>query len=87
VAALEHHGAGTRRIVEDVTARVDAACLRFRPDSELALLPVDGLPVPVSPLLAELVTTGLPPRSVRRATSTRRWAPHWSPSATTGRSP
>ncbi len=59
MAALEHHGAGTRRIVEDVTARVDAACSRFRPDSELALLPDDGLPVPVSPLLAELVTTGL----------------------------
>ena len=53
-----------RRVVEDVTARVEAACSRFRPDSELARLPQDGLPARVSPLLAELVAAGL--RAARR---------------------
>jgi FAD:protein FMN transferase len=51
--------AEARRVVEDVTARVEAACSRFRPDSELARLPQDGQPVTVSPLLAELVAAGL----------------------------
>ncbi|MCW2720653.1 FAD:protein FMN transferase [Pseudonocardia sp.] len=48
-----------RRVVEDVTRRVEAACSRFRPDSEIAMLPGDGTPARVSPLLAELVRTAL----------------------------
>lgn len=48
-----------RVAVEDVTSAVEDACSRFRPDSELARLPLDGHPVRVSPLLAELVGAGL----------------------------
>lgn len=48
-----------RGIVEQQTAAVEMACSRFRPDSELARLPVDGSPVAVSPLLATLVAVGL----------------------------
>jgi len=48
-----------RRVVEDVTRQVEMACSRFRPDSELALLPADGTPVRVGPVLAELVATAL----------------------------
>jgi thiamine biosynthesis lipoprotein len=48
-----------RELLDDLTARVDAACSRFRPDSELVTLPDDGLPVEVSPLLAVLVGVAL----------------------------
>lgn len=48
-----------RGVVTDLTARVEAACSRFRPDSELSRLPADGRPVRVSALLAELVAAAL----------------------------
>ncbi len=48
-----------RRVVEDVTRQVEAACSRFRPDSEIMTLPGDGTPTPVSPMLAELIDTAL----------------------------
>ncbi len=48
-----------RCVVEDVTRQVEMACSRFRADSEIALLPDDGHPVRVSPVLAELVATAL----------------------------
>jgi FAD:protein FMN transferase len=49
-----------RALVEAELAAVDAACSRFRPDSELSLLGlVGGRPVRVSPLLAELVAVAL----------------------------
>jgi FAD:protein FMN transferase len=48
-----------RRILEGLLGQVDVAASRFRPDSEIALLPDDGRPTPVSPLLAELVEVAL----------------------------
>jgi FAD:protein FMN transferase len=48
-----------RDVVADLTAVVEAACSRFRPDSELSRLPADGRPTRVSPLLAELVAAAL----------------------------
>jgi thiamine biosynthesis lipoprotein len=53
-----------RRLVADRLAAVDAACSRFRPDSELAmvqdmLLADPGTPVSVSPLLADLIAAAL----------------------------
>ena len=49
-----------RALLEADLAALDAACSRFRPDSELAQLDqADGLPVPVSPLLAEAVAVAL----------------------------
>jgi thiamine biosynthesis lipoprotein len=48
-----------RRVLEGLTARVEAACSRFRPDSELSRLPADGEPAPVSALCAELVGVAL----------------------------
>ncbi|WP_326554323.1 FAD:protein FMN transferase [Micromonospora sp. NBC_01813] len=49
-----------RTIVEDVLAAVDGACSRFRPDSELVrACRSGGTPVPVSPLLAGLVSVAL----------------------------
>jgi FAD:protein FMN transferase len=51
---------GARALVEAELAAVDAACSRFRPDSELTRLgAVAGRPVRVSPLLAELVAVAL----------------------------
>jgi thiamine biosynthesis lipoprotein len=47
-----------RDIAHRQLAAVDAACSRFRDDSELATLPV-GCPVQVSPLLAALVSAAL----------------------------
>jgi thiamine biosynthesis lipoprotein len=47
-----------RVIAEQLLAEVDAACSRFRPDSELALLPA-GKRVRVSALFAQLVRTAL----------------------------
>jgi FAD:protein FMN transferase len=47
-----------REIAEQLLADVDAACSRFRPDSELALLP-RGKKVRISALLAQLVRTAL----------------------------
>ena len=47
-----------RRLTESVLHEVDLAASRFRPDSELSRLPADR-PVPVSPLLAELVGVAL----------------------------
>jgi FAD:protein FMN transferase len=51
--------AAARAAVDEVTRAVEAASSRFRPDSELALLPSDGRPARVSPLLAELVAAGV----------------------------
>jgi thiamine biosynthesis lipoprotein ApbE len=49
-----------RALLEADLAALDAACSRFRPDSELAQLDqADGRPVPVSPLLAEAVAVAL----------------------------
>ena len=53
------HLAGARAAIDAVTDRVEAACSRFRPDSELSRLPRDGSPAAVSPLLAELVGVAL----------------------------
>ncbi len=47
------------RALRQWVALVEAACSRFRADSEVALLPDDGTPARVSPLLAELVQTAL----------------------------
>ncbi len=56
-------GAG-RELLEADLAEVDAACSRFRPDSELIALDhapgrTAGQPVPVSPLLAEAIAVAL----------------------------
>lgn len=53
--------AAARAAVERVLDAVDMACSRFRQDSELRRLTAEasGRPVPVSPLLAELVAAGL----------------------------
>ena len=48
-----------RSMLEADLAEVDAACSRFRPDSELSSLPRDGRPVTISPLLAEAVGAAL----------------------------
>lgn len=48
-----------RELVEDELAAVEAACSRFRPDSELSRAEQAGRPVTVSPLLAELVGAAL----------------------------
>jgi FAD:protein FMN transferase len=49
-----------RLVLEDELAVVDAACSRFRPDSELvAVNRAAGRPVQVSELLAEAITTAL----------------------------
>lgn len=49
-----------RAFLERELAALDAACSRFRPDSELALLGAcGGRPARVSPLLAELVAAAL----------------------------
>jgi FAD:protein FMN transferase len=49
-----------RALLEADLAALDAACSRFRPDSELARLDqAAGQPVPVSPLLAEAVAVAL----------------------------
>jgi thiamine biosynthesis lipoprotein ApbE len=49
-----------RALLEADLAALDAACSRFRPDSELAQLDrAGGRPVPVSPLLAEAVAVAL----------------------------
>ena len=52
--------ASARAMLTTDLADLDAACSRFRPDSELAQLDqADGRPVPVSPLLAEAVAVAL----------------------------
>ncbi|TDV57205.1 FAD:protein FMN transferase [Actinophytocola oryzae] len=51
--------APARELVEAELAAVDAACSRFREDSELARAEREGGPVTVSPLLAELVGAAL----------------------------
>jgi FAD:protein FMN transferase len=48
-----------RRLLDADLAEVDAACSRFRADSELSGLPRDGRPVTVSPLLAEAIGVAL----------------------------
>src|SRR5262249_18199543 len=48
-----------RRMLEADLAEVDAACSRFRPDSELNALPRDGRSVTISPLLAEAIGAAL----------------------------
>jgi thiamine biosynthesis lipoprotein ApbE len=51
--------APARRRLEAQLAELDLACSRFRPDSELMQLAAAGCPVPVSPLLTELVAAAL----------------------------
>jgi len=52
--------AAATAVVEAELSAVDAACSRFRPDSELSVAcRADGRPVTVSPLLAELVAAAL----------------------------
>ena len=48
-----------QRCVQDEVDDVDAACSRFRSDSELSEIPCDGTPYPISPLLLDLVGTAL----------------------------
>ncbi len=48
-----------QRVVQDVTRQVEMACSRFRPDSEIVLLPADGTPTRVGPVLAALMATAL----------------------------
>jgi thiamine biosynthesis lipoprotein ApbE len=48
-----------RRLLEADLAAVDAACSRFRPDSELAAIDSAQGPVEVSPLLAEALAVAL----------------------------
>jgi thiamine biosynthesis lipoprotein ApbE len=48
-----------RRMLEADLAEVDAACSRFRPDSELNALPRDGGSVTIGPLLAEAIGAAL----------------------------
>ena len=48
-----------RRLLEADLAEVDAACSRFRPDSELSGLPRDGRPVTISPVLAAAIGAAL----------------------------
>ncbi|MCW2932890.1 MAG: thiamine biosynthesis protein [Actinomycetia bacterium] len=48
-----------RRMLEADLAEVDAACSRFRPDSELSGLPRDGRPVTIGPVLAEAIGVAL----------------------------
>jgi FAD:protein FMN transferase len=48
-----------RRMLEADLAEVDAACSRFRADSELNALPRDGRPVTIGPLLAEAIGAAL----------------------------
>jgi len=49
---------GARRLLEDDLAAVDAACSRFRADSEIRAL-TGGRPQPISPLLAEAIGVAL----------------------------
>jgi len=51
--------AEARRLLTQDLADVDAACSRFRADSEICNLPADGDPARVSPLLAEAVAVAL----------------------------
>ena len=51
LAAAEH-------VLRDELAAIDAACSRFRPDSEISRLPA-GTAAAVSPLLAEAITVAL----------------------------
>src|SRR5690349_24375565 len=48
-----------RQILTADLADVDAACSRFRPDSELCSLNGSGRPAEVSPLLAEAIAVAL----------------------------
>ncbi|HSZ40606.1 MAG TPA: FAD:protein FMN transferase [Trebonia sp.] len=48
-----------RHMLEADLAKVDQACSRFRPDSELSSLPRDGRPVTIGPLLAEAIGAAL----------------------------
>jgi thiamine biosynthesis lipoprotein len=50
-----------RRMLEADLAEVDAACSRFRLDSELSTLPRDGRPATISPLLAALTDGDVDP--------------------------
>ena len=47
-----------QRLTADL-AEVDAACSRFRPDSELCSLNSSGRPAELSPLLAEAIAVAL----------------------------
>jgi FAD:protein FMN transferase len=56
----EHAIGRARAIADDLLARVDLACSRFRPDSELARLnAADGTPVIVSPTFADLLAAAV----------------------------
>jgi thiamine biosynthesis lipoprotein ApbE len=59
VTADSRHLDEARRLLEADLADVDAACSRFRPDSELSTLPGDGRPVAISPLLTEAIGVAL----------------------------
>ena len=49
-----------RALLDEELAAIDAACSRFRPDSELTrVCAAGGRPVPVSPLLAEALSVAL----------------------------
>jgi thiamine biosynthesis lipoprotein ApbE len=48
-----------QRLLESDLAEVDAACSRFRADSEIRALPPEGRPTTVSPLLAEAIAVAL----------------------------
>ena len=49
-----------RALLDGELAAIDAACSRFRPDSELTrVCAAGGRPVPVSPLLAEALSVAL----------------------------
>lgn len=48
-----------QRVVQEVTRQVETACSRFRPDSEIVLLPADGTPARIGPVLTELMATAL----------------------------
>jgi len=62
-----------RSMLQADLAELDAACSRFRADSELVALDgADGRPVQLSPLLAEAVAVALRAAELTTATSTQR---------------
>jgi thiamine biosynthesis lipoprotein len=74
-------------IVRAELAAVDAACSRFRPDSELNAAARSPRPVRVSPLLAVLIAAALEAAEQTGGDVDRPWAPHSAGWATTATSP
>src|ERR1700730_5299151 len=70
-----------RRLLEADLAAVDAACSRFRSDSELVALDSVPGPIEVSPLLAQALAVAR--RACPPGRSTPPWARPWPPSGTT----